>query len=328
MPSITTHYLLAKEVFHTLNDEEKSKFKDSLSIYYTFSQSHDYLYYYTFNIKNFKRIRNLGTTGHHNNTQDYLLNIIKEIKNNNLENNQDAIAYLYGSITHYVLDSTAHPFIFYKTGVYRKNDKKYHKYHGMHTLMEKSIDAIYYQKYFNKTYNHCNIVKEIIGKPKFTKELTSLINNVYYNTYQEKNIGKYYYQSIIHTKIITALFFQDYLGIKKFFYKLIDFISNHSFGILSAYSTHNLKPNKAFLNEEHHTWNHPSIKDLTFNYSFEDLFNQSIKKSLKIIKEVNKVLYEDKEINYLLKYIPNIDYSTGLDIKHNIKMDYFEESKN
>lgn len=324
MPSITTHHFFSKEILNHLTKKELSKIDKELIIYHTFAQSHDYLFYYTFDFKNAKKIQNLGHIAHHKNTQEYIINIIKKIKKHHLENNQQAVAYLYGVITHYVLDTTCHPFIFYKTGVYRKNDKMTHKYHGEHNHIEKDIDAIIYQKYTNQKYNKCNLNKDIIKKPLFNQTLINLINQVYQETYNIKNIGNYYIKSIKHTKIINSLIINDYFGIKRAIYTLIDTITNHKTGYIEAYSTHILNPNLGFLNNEHKTWNHPSNPSLTYTYSFEDLYNISIKKTLTIIKEINKVLYENKPIKDIIEYIPNIDYSTGMLIEESRKMNYFE----
>lgn len=327
MPSITTHHLFACDVLTKLTKDEKKHFIDEQLIYTTFAQSHDYLFYYTFDIKNAKRIKNLGHYAHHNKTQDYLLNIIKEIKDNHLENNKQCIAYLYGVITHYVLDSTCHPFIFYKTGVYRKNDKKTKIFRGEHNRMEKDIDAILYEKKYHKTYNHCNLNRDIIKSPIFSPELLNLINNVYSKTYNEENIGNYYYKGIKHTKIINAIVINDYLGIKRALYTLIDLITNKKFGNLAAYSTYRKHPDLSLLNKEHQKWNHPSIKDKTYNTSFYDLYDKALQKATNIIKNVNDYLFnENRNISNLEKLIPNVDYSTGLEIEHNIRMDYFERS--
>lgn len=324
MPSIITHHMFAKEVLKHLTKEELNKFNEETTIYQTFAQSHDYLFYYTFNIKKAKSIKNLGHYAHRHNTQEYLLNIVKEIKNNNLENNHQVIAYLYGSITHYVLDTTCHPYIFYKTGVYRSKEKETKKYHGEHNRIEKDLDAIYYEKYTHKKYNTCNVSKEIIKKPLIGTELTTTINNVFEKTYKETNIAKYFKAGINHAKIIYTLFINDYFGIKKALYKLIDFITFKHFGYLAAYSTHIKKPNLDYLNLEKRTWNHPSNPNITYNYSFEELYNQSINKTITIIKEINKILYENKPIESLTKYIPDLDYSTGMIIKDKKEMRYFE----
>ena len=324
MPSITTHHFFSKELLNHLTEDELKRFNKELTIYHTFAQSHDYLFYYTFNLKHFKEIKALGHYAHHHNTQDYIINIIKEIKDKKLEDNHQLIAYLYGSITHYCLDSICHPFIFYKTGVYRKNNKKYYKYRGEHNKIEKHLDAIYYEKYSNKKYNLCNINKEIIKKPIFNNELKNCIKEVYKKTYNKNNIDYFYTKGIKHAKIFNTLIVNDRFGIKKFIYKIIDFLTNHHWGYLSVYSTYIKKPNLNYLNLEHKEWNHPSIKELKYTHSFEDLYNNSLEKSLKIIREVNKVLYENKKIEDLLKVILNVDYATGLLINDTRKMDYFE----
>ncbi len=325
MPSITTHHMFSKELLKHLTKEELKRFDKELTIYHTFAQSHDYLFYYTFDIKNALRIRSLGHKAHHEKTQDYIINIVKEIKDNHLEKNQQALSYLYGSITHYCLDSTCHPYIFYKTGIYRKNNPNSKKFRGEHNHMEKDLDAIFYERYTGKKYNTCNLNKDIIKKPIFEDKLITLISNVYKKTYNENNIGIFYYKSIKHTKIINFLAINDRFGIKRVIYKFIDFITKHKFGYIQAYSTYILKPNTSFLNKEHKTWNHPSNKEITYNYSFDDLYNQALDKSLKIIREINKVLYENKDFNNLYKYIPDIDYSTGVIIEESRRMDFFEE---
>jgi hypothetical protein len=266
----------------------------------------------------------LGHHAHHHNTQDYLLNIIKEIKEKKLENNEQVIAYLYGSITHYILDTTCHPFIFYKTGVFRKNEKWTYKYRGEHTRIEKTIDCILYEKYYKKRYNTCDINKEIIGNPKFTQELKDTIADVYEKTYGIKNIGEEYERSISDAKFINRTVTKDRLGIKKGLYLSIDTLFNHHFGNLAAYSTHLPKPNLDFMNYERKEWNHPCNKKIKFTYSFEDLFNQSILKCVKLIEDVNKVLFNNGSLSSLRKEIPNIDYSTGLPCDDPKKLMFFE----
>lgn len=326
MPSIVTHHLFAEEVYKNLSVKEKKYIGTEKIIFTTFAQSHDYLFYYTFDLKNAKWIKELGHHAHHNKTQAYILNILKEIKEKHLESNKQCVAYLYGVITHYVLDSTCHPFVFYKTGVYRQNDLASKKYRGEHTRMEKELDAIYYEKYFHHQYRYCNLNKEIIQKPHFTNQLNKLIETAYFKTYNKQNMGNYYQKSIRDAKIINTLFIHDFIGIKKYLYALIDWLFQKKFGTLQAYSTHHSHLDYSFLNEDHLTWNHPSIKSKTYNYSFPDLFNISLDKTLKIIKEINKVLFANGKIEDISKYIPDLDYSTGLIIENNLRMDYFEEN--
>lgn len=326
MPSITTHHIFAEDLYEQFDEDTKKSIKDSIKIYHAFAQSHDYLFYYTFdlNIKNVFKYRKLGSYAHKHKTQNYLINLANNIKEMNLENNSEALAYLYGSITHYVLDSTCHPFIFYKTGACNSDDRSTFKYRGEHTRIEKDLDAIYYKKKYKKEYNKCNITKDIIGKFKFSNELNKLIDKTYEQTYKEKNISKYYFKSIKHAKLINFIIVNDYFGIKRGLYFILEKLFNKRLGCNTAYSTHILKPNLSYLNLEHKEWNHPCNKEIKYTSSFEDLYQESLDKALKIIKALNKYLYENKDEEYLKKYIPDVSYSNGLLIKDYVPMKYFE----
>ena len=192
MPSLITHDIFAKEVYKRLDDKIKNKFSKEKIIYQTFAQSHDYLFYYkSFSIRKSRKINFLGKIGHRRKTQAYIFNIIKNIKKYHLENYQPDVAYLFGVITHFILDSTCHPLIFYKTGIYDPRVKETYKYRGMHSLMERNIDTLYFKKYYGKEYKTCNVSKDIIMNPKLSIDLITLINMVYEETYEEKNVGLY-----------------------------------------------------------------------------------------------------------------------------------------
>ena len=324
MPSNTTHFVFSEDVYNKLDDSSKKRILKNKVVYNTFAQSHDLLFFYIFDHKNSKIIKDLGHHAHHYETQNYLLNVIKEIKKANLENDSESIAYLYGVITHYVLDTHCHPYIFYKTGVYRKNQKWTHKYKGEHTHIEKELDAIYYKKHFNRSYNKCNLNKEIIKKVTLTDKLQTLISKVYKDTYNIDNVGYFMNKSIGRVRLVNSLIVHDPLGIKKGIYYTIKFLSFKKFNGLPYYSNFILKPKQTWLNEEHKEWNHPCYKEELFTYSFADLYNQSIKDALNIINEVNKVLYENKSITSLKKVIPNIDYSTGIECNDEHTLEYFE----
>ena len=281
--------MFSKEILKHLKKDELNRFNEKLDLYYTFAQSHDYLFYYTFG-KNKKEINRFGHHAHWNKTQDYLINIIKYIQETQQENNPELLAYLYGSITHYVLDTTCHPFIFYKTGIYRKNEPETRKYFGGHNRIEKDLDAYYYKKYTGKDYNHCNVTKEIIGKPIFSDNLITSISKVYKDTYNKDNIGYYYQKGVNNARVIYNLVINDRFGIKKSFYKFLDLIINKNQKYISTYSTYIKNPNLNYLNLENKEWNHPSKPEIKYNHSFEDLFNISVDKSIKIIREITKVL--------------------------------------
>ncbi|MBR6133458.1 MAG: zinc dependent phospholipase C family protein [Bacilli bacterium] len=313
MPSCTTHYIHSNEVYKILNKETKKDIEANKDIYNLFAQSHDY-FYYSFN----KDIKDIGFQGHHYYTRDFLINIIKYIKDNKLQNNKQTLCCLYGYITHYVLDSICHPFIFYKTGVYRHN-KETKKYKGLHAKMENDIDSIYYEKYYHKKYNGFNISKEVIKKPNWNTEVTNLLNHVYSKTYNIDNIEPLLKKCVKQMKLTTYLTSKDRIGLKLSIFTIVDVFTK---GQLASYSTHH-KPNIDYLNKEHKEWTNPCYKEITSNKSFDELFDEATKKAAQIIETAHNYLFNNKSFK-TLDIITNLDYASGIDIDKDKRMEYFE----
>ena len=74
---------------------------------------------------------------HVKNTDAFFLGMIKFIKENNLQGNANAMAFLYGHIMHYALDIRTHPLIYYMTELH---PAKFTPALGAHTLFESWLD--------------------------------------------------------------------------------------------------------------------------------------------------------------------------------------------
>ena len=112
MPNLVTHNYFAKEVLSKTQNTIKKTIKDKQNIYELFAQGFDPFFFYEL-LPFKKKISNYCHTNH---TDEFFLNFINSIKKEKLQNNSSIMAALYGHLAHYVLDSTCHPFIIYKTG--------------------------------------------------------------------------------------------------------------------------------------------------------------------------------------------------------------------
>lgn len=315
MPSLTTHKIIAENIFDKLSNNIKKNIDKNT--YFTFAQSHDIFYY---NMQ--KKYKRIGNMGHHQHTQSFIINIIQYIKDNKLEDNKQCVSYLYGVLTHYYLDSICHPYIFYKTGV-NKNNKETIKYKGQHNLMERTIDSIIYEKKYNKKYKKCNITKEILPKLNLSKDLENLINHNYQTTYNIKNSSKILKSSYFLMRLFHKIIVEDSIGIKNKLYSFIDTISNNKSKCLHSYST-SIKLNNNYLNTNNNKWYHPCNINETCNKSLEDLLQEAENITIKIIDIINKFFTNKLDISIIKEHIKNIDYSTGLLIEENKKMRHFE----
>lgn len=313
MPSITTHKIFAENILKNL----KLNLSVNLDkkVYITYAQSHDFLYYYK-GIKQ-KKYNQLASKGHHYNTQDFIINIITYIKRNNLIHNKQCVSYLYGVLTHYYLDSIAHPYIFYKTGVYKK-DKKTLKYKGKHNELERQIDALIYELNIKKPYNKYNF-KDALPNFTHSKELINLINHTYKKTYNEDNVYIRIKKGRKLMKLVQKYIVYDKYGLK---YKLYLFLDKIFKTNLHPYST-SIKYKYDILNIKRKKWRHPVTYEIN-NTSFIDLMNMAEKDFISTTKYIDKYFSNKITLTKLKNIIKNIDYATGIIQEENKKMKYFE----
>src|SRR5574344_2733260 len=157
MPSIVTHHLFAEDVLNKLPKSIQKSINPSLKEYYIFAQSFDNLFYYQFFCLNAGYdIQHLGHIAQETNTNLYFKSILNEAKK--YPNDTSILAYLYGSICHYILDSNCHPYIFY----YSKTPELSLKYRGWHERMEVNIDAYMLKKKKNKDLKDASLANILL----------------------------------------------------------------------------------------------------------------------------------------------------------------------
>jgi len=325
MPSSMTHSYFMQDVYNKLDNSIKNKI--ILEDAKTFAQGPDIFYFYNmcFGRKSSK-YRKKGNYMHKHNVNLYFGNMINYIKDNNLENNTQCLSFLYGSITHFVLDLVVHPFVFYKTGVFIKGNNSTYKYSGLHQEMEYYLDAYMIFQNEKKEAKDFKMYKYLLNNNKLSKDTLNLIGNVINDTYGYEDMGKIYEKCIKDMKRFYRLFNYDHFGIKKLGYGLVDYITPKRFirkKKFSFYLTHNSK--RHYLNLEKNEWNHPFDLYETYNYSFIELYVIALDKACSIINEVNKLLSNDRIDNEKIDSIfMNLSYTTGKDCEDKRRMKYFE----
>ena len=226
---------------------------------------------------------------HSNRVKDYFESILRYIKENKLQDNSEVMAFLYGQLDHYVVDFICHPLIYYMT----ESMPKTHKF-SPHALMENWIDDYIIGEYNRRGifYFHKWGIKSI--------ELRSLIDEVYRKVYGSNNEAVKYDLGITSLNLYDSVVRNDLSGLKAIALNLL------KIGDITYRGSERVLP---LLNLEHETWSNPFTGEL-YTYSFQDLWNESFAKSLEMIEDVNRYLYQDKPLNNF--YIKNnISYNSG-----------------
>ena len=324
MPATITHAYFANDLYDVLPIGLKKLLMDDKQKLRTFAQSTDPLIFYNLLKRKDKKIRDFQGYFHTNKSGEFFINLINYIKYNNYYKNSEVMAFLYGFLSHYILDSKLHPFIFYKTGLFNEDDPTTYKYRNKHEYMENFLDNYmikqkeginpYKFKFYDFWYN----------KDKFSKELTEVIDYTFKETFNIENFSKYYYKSLNDMHKSLKYLRYDKYGIKMFIYKSIDKLSNPKSFKLQAVSYHtSLKDENNYLNSNHNTWIHPTTKREKHNESFIELYRIALDETLNMIKEINKYLKDQKKVN-LKKLIKNNSYLTGKDCNNKNILKYFE----
>ena len=321
MPATITHAYFAKDVYDILPKDIKELL--DLSRCKTFGQSIDSLMFYNlFSVMPGKKIRLYQNYIHTHKTQELFINILNYMKEKNIHD-KDTYSFLVGFICHYVLDSTIHPYIVYKTGIFIKHHPNTYKYNNVHAFMETFIDNDMIKRRFKTNpyeFDICNYCFDI--KP-FSKELENTINYSFYNTFKIRGMSNIYYKSLKQMRLSLKLFRKDKYGVKKNIYRFVDTLTPRSTFRFEAVSYHYpLEDKHDYLNSDHKLWRNPTTYNLTSNESFVDLYLNAIKKAKVMIVAAFDYL-DGKEIE-LDKVFLNNSYITGLSCDNKKELKYFE----
>ncbi len=243
---------------------------------------------------------------HSNKTRDFFINMIKLIKENKLYDNGEIMSFLYGQIDHFALDGVMHPLIYYMTeGIEKKHRIK------PHGLVEMWIDDYIVQKYGknDRAYYHKLLIKD--------NKLKRMIDELYKKVYEVKHKNLSYNFGAFATVIFDTIVRRNMMGIIKPIAKAIntgDFIYNKKIDRVLPY-----------LNLSSEVWYNPETGE-EYKYSFEDLWKKSMEVSLETISDVDKYIYQDKQLtNHLI--LDNTSFDTGFSCEKGQTLKYVKKYK-
>ena len=321
MPATITHAFFAKDVVEVLPEEIKKKL--DINRCKMFGQSADSLMFYNlFSLAPGKKIRHFQEYFHSHHSQEYFMNILKYMKDNEIQD-IDTYSFLVGSICHYALDSTLHPYVIYRTGMFKKGKRTTYKYNNVHAFMEAFIDNDLVRRREGTNPYTFPIGKYCFDLRPFSPVCNRTISYAYFNTFHLSNMDKIYYKSLKQMKNALMTFRRDPYGIKKCFYKFLDTFTPRSVYRFEAISYHlPLEDKHDYLNMNHTLWRHPVSYDIVSKDSFVDLYLQAMKKAKSIICSSFDYL-EDKEVD-LEQVFLNDSYVTGLNCDDKREIQYFD----
>ncbi|MTI81219.1 MAG: zinc dependent phospholipase C family protein [Firmicutes bacterium] len=324
MPDIWTHIIAGQETAAKLDNpfwqQQIEKHKD---VYRLGCQGPDFFYYHNFWpwLKD-KSGDFYGNAIHKEKCGQFYQEIIKYVKkiDNPIERNI-IIVYLMGLITHWTVDRSTHPYIYYIAGIEKHNQVPI----GSHKLIEASIDTILAHKKLNLDTRKAPLSSYLYVGEHLPEIIIDMYISVLTKLYlvnaprlpTPELIDKSYRDMIKAVKL-----FHDPYSLKLIIFKVFDFVTKRKINS-SAYiyrSFDELK--KDYLNENHNKWCHPCSKTECYNYSFWDLLDTACSDACNLISFSVDYLEHDNYRHPIEDIFPDVSFDTGKNTKDKRPLQY------
>ena len=236
-------------------------------------------------------------TQHDKDSRYFFMYLLYEIKNRGLQYNPEVISFLYGQLSHYILDYSFHPYVNYLC-----DNKTINTRINSHLQLEFWIDNYMMDKY--GMYD-----KNFLTKTKIeNKEARQLIDDIYYKVFKCVLASNKYDIGInVFNAIENNVRFND--KIAKPMKTVCDLTYEKRKKIIEWY-----------VNRERKTWLHP-FNGEKHKESLNELWNNSVALYIQTIEEVNNYLYRDIPLKHCFLE-SNSSYDTALDCDKPKKLIY------
>lgn len=198
------------------------------------------------------------------------------------------LTYVLGAVSHYVLDRTMHPYVFYCSG-FDHEGRLSAPYHADHADLESNIDLAL-MNYFSVKRSSMNPHRTLKIEPSYLRMISTLYANVYPDLKLQYNT---YYDAVNDMQSIYQ-FLYDGLGIKKSIWTLM--AGKRSVPVaLSHASSISKEKQVQVLNLNHRTWKNPCTK-VEYQTSIPDLFEQAQNLMNRFVTRIQNAL-QGNELN-------------------------------
>ena len=306
MADIYMHARLTEELIKELD------YDIDLNIALLGSQGPDPLYYIQT-----KTYHDIANYIHRHETRKFFQTMVTYIKQHY---NKTTKSFLFGFLSHYVMDQWLHPYVYYHTGVYKKDKQETHHMRGLHLKFERSIDCLLIQKELQIPSRKLNLTKKYFPLKSVPNDVSDLMRYTLKTEFKLKETEDMYDRSVKTMYRVLKYMVTDRFGIKKQIYKLIDVFDRKSDMFKQDISFFRHLEKYDFHNDKRNTWYHP-LSNVPTNQSVEMLFSEAksaakqlITNTIAYLEGTKEIALEDIFLNH--SYNTGMDCELGMDFKH------------
>lgn len=320
MPGVITHALMGMMIKDGLNHHEQVLLSDEDSFLMGTTGPDIFYYYHVWPWSSkggLKKGTQLADQFHNINIEAYIsawLDLAYKKQDPCLT------AYVAGFLLHFILDTTVHPYIYYKTiGNYKAMSDYEHRH--LETQIDSQLYPYFKEHYHKKPYEIVRLSSNKIQRlshyyqkiiPVVTQETISLslIEKSFYDCYR--------LQYLLY----------DAKGWKKRWCEKIEKKTQRPIqanSLILCLSPH--VDSFDVLNQHHHLWKHPITGD-EYHTSVFDLFNDALYQGRKIVKQFIEYIQTGQGKQHILHQLDNRSFDTGLSAEDSRPMIYSERRDN
>ncbi|MCI9524863.1 MAG: zinc dependent phospholipase C family protein [Erysipelotrichaceae bacterium] len=319
MPNLITHHIFAHQAYKQLSNPLLLHIiSEHSQLYGIGSSGPDFMFFYhmrPWKVYKDHTLNHLGSLIHSTHINDFYaqaINIIKQEANIAIQSRE--IAYLMGHVCHWALDTTTHPYIFYRTGNCRGVSA------GYHHRFESMLDAMMLQKWKQTdiaSYD-CSMICA------YDQAMLQAIARIYVPICKDL-----FHQDIKVNQIRECLdswkqiqkLLRDPKGRKTKALKVLEGILHQPWMISGNVIPNEIDDSYDILNLNKKEWKHPCDAKPS-HASFFDLYDRALQLATQAMDIVYACIYHQADLCDLFNLLGNRAYDTGRE--EGIEMKYFD----
>jgi len=313
MPGFITHYICGQAALHAAPLEAQEMIKPYQQLFNIGTQGPDIFFYY---IPGFlkKNMRHVGIEMHKHHFGAFMQSITDILLAETLPESSRApiFAYICGYLTHYALDATAHPYVYFKTGTRQKGDKaRAIKYSVNHRKFETAIDVLMLDLMSSEKPADYKLWQLIKSDSESAQIAAGAISEALYEAY-DRNISPREVQKAMMYMVNITRVLQSRTGRRK---RLMELMENLTVGehlVSSIIHMQNVTDGVDYMNIEKNLWHFPGHDELEKSDSFIEMYHEAVNESTDMITALCQYMHDEISREQLTAIMGDRSLSTGL----------------
>jgi len=312
MPNIITHAFLAQDAIESIECPTLSALIAKYPrVYALGSSGPDFLFYYKIlpwekadpNV----RVKEIGNRIHSSKVNDFYQNAIEVIQATDDETQRNIMTvFLAGHLTHWALDTSAHPYIFAKTGEIGVGATKF-----WHFRFESMLDTLMVTQV--KGFKIENIhMPDFVSSNKETRNVIAHLYQQVVKNLFEVDIPLAIYETCLSSMASTAKLLYDPYTLKFPSLQLAEKAAGRLWEFTGHMVIGEVDTKHDILNLAHQEWTHPCDQNMVSSESFLDLYLKAKDRAMAALYALEGILNGGQPKASLNLITRDLNYDTGM----------------